>query len=635
MTKWIVGLVLLILVVVVVVVFVITDAHGYGIAYYKYFNDGEGGNAAAYVEQIRTGRSEDYARTYARKIGEGKLYAHAYAEQISIGKSQDYARMFAQQIAIGESKDYSKGYVYFHITYLEALGVGSFNTDRFYYFARYYDRAIRAGKSEDYAKGYAHLVESGKSRDYARRYADALFVEGVGHREAREIASNPVEAANASSERAINAAVVLAIFSITDDTEADRRAASMLEMTDHIGRGDMDNDTVLGLLNDIAPEASISEREKAADRLASISDNRAGELTPQQSMQVGNELTRLITGHGIDAEQRTEAAREMVRLSQSGELNIDNASELMGTIAPEWSVSERKEALGYLAWQFAHGEWDADSTKRTAEEGYTLITGGEIRLEKRMEAGVEIVAEGLKRYGGDSYDDESVDKATDLIKGAISGNLNIDSVSKTLDIDSDKSSTQPSAKDYYIDFEYYNWKTGQFSLPPAYMRAYTEQLDREQSQSYAWYYARNIEAGRSNTYARAYADAISNIDLSAYASKSDLDQLHRYLGVTNPLQHFERKYRVFFARAYAQQIDAGTPKSYAELYAFAYTGKIIAGTLDEYAEVYAAAYASEYTEQIKAGKSRTEAREYAQQIAAGTFQEYRKEYPYNIVIQNP
>ena len=168
--------------------------------------------------------------------------------------------------------------------------------------------------------------------------------------------TTPIETTDSAPTETIDAAVVLAMYSTTDDTEGDIRAASVREITNFVERGDMDADTALSLLNDVAPEASIYAREEAAKRLADISGESGGELNPEQSMEVANELTRLITGHGIDAEQRSAAAREMARLSRAGELNPDNASELMDTIAPEWSVTERKEALGYLAWQFSEGE---------------------------------------------------------------------------------------------------------------------------------------------------------------------------------------------------------------------------------------------------------------------------------------
>ena len=316
-----------------------------------------------FAELIDDGFEWDYARRYAKMIDSGKSTAYAgayaYASMIESGRLSDHA--YAETIDIG----YPYWYAY---TYASMIESGRSTT-----YAHAYTEMIESGRSTTYAHAYASMIESGRSLTYARTYTDARFVYFLNEEDALEIAKtvDSEVSVTLSALSPIDTAVVLAMYSTTDDTEADKRAASVREMTTYVGRGDMDNDTALGLLSDIAPGASIDERVEAASRLASISDNSDGELTPEQTMEVANELTRLITGHGIDAEQRAGAAREMVRLSQSGELNADNAAELMDTIAPEWSVTERKEALGYLALQFSEGEWDADSAQRTATEQIT------------------------------------------------------------------------------------------------------------------------------------------------------------------------------------------------------------------------------------------------------------------------
>ena len=576
----------------------------------------------AYAEQIDAGKSEEYARAYAEQIEAGlnERYAEHYAGQISDGESPIYARAYAEQISDGQSSTYARAYA-------EQIDAG-----HLYWYADTYAREIDAGKSPARARAYAKQIDDVEPSP--RAYA------------------GQVDLGDESSEQAIDATVVLAMYSTMDDAEAESRATSVREMTIYAGRGDMDKDTVLGLLNDIAPEASIDERRKAADGLASISEDGDGELTPEQSMQVANELTRLITGHGIDAEQRTEAAREMVRLSQSGELNVDNAAELMDTIAPEWSVAERKEALGYLTWQFSHGEWDAGSTKRTAEEGYMLITGGEIQLEKRIGAGVEVVGESLKRFGGDGYDDESVDMATDLIKVAISGDLSTDSVSKILGLDGQLSASTNTAQEadakeqlknkiyktvhawaYTLAGEfddppcsstnlYSNYYAGQYahavvyegksstdahkSLEDMFLGCYGRfityllQIDTGKTEAYARAYVEQIDAGVGKRYARAYAEQIDAGKTEAYA------------------------------RAYVEQIDAGVGKRYAR----AYAEQIDAGKTEEYAHTYAKhmdiarsrGYVRTYVEQIVAGRSEEYAHAYAKQRGAGRSRRYAAGY---------
>ena len=241
------------------------------------------------------------------------------------------------------------------------------------------------------------------------------------------------DATTAEADQEIAAAVVLARYSTTDDKEAERRAHATRDIVGRVERGELSNEEAVNLLHTIAPEFSISQRKQAADRLTSISDDNSGELSPSQRMQVANELTRLVTGHGIDAGQRADAARQMVALSRSGELNADNGSELMDAVAPELSLSQRKEAFQYLNRQFSSGgDWGPERTKRAAEEGYRLITGGEMRVEERASAGVKLTGEALKRYGGDSCDDESVDRATDLIGEAMFGDLTTDKASDIL-----------------------------------------------------------------------------------------------------------------------------------------------------------------------------------------------------------
>ena len=220
-------------------------------------------------------------------------YAAAYSEQIDAGKSGTVAREYAEEIIAGHSPRY----------------------------ARAYSEQIEAGISEEVARAYAEYMDADFSYDSGGSRSDFRYFPLAGIRPVpanqavtqSEAESEPEStgSVSASSEQAINTVVVLAIYSTTLDTEASKRAVSVGEITSYIEQADVDNTTLLGLLNDIAPEASIDERMEASRNLASISDNSDGELTPEQSMEVANEMTRLITGHGIDAEQRTAAAREI------------------------------------------------------------------------------------------------------------------------------------------------------------------------------------------------------------------------------------------------------------------------------------------------------------------------------------
>ena len=365
-----------------------------------------------------------------------------------------------------------------------------------------------------------------------------------------------IEPTNEGANRAMETAVVLARYSTTDDTEAERRATSVRETTSYVERGNMDNDTALDLLNDIAPEAAISERRQAAERLSSISADSDGELTPEQSMLMANELTRLMTGQGIDADQRVEAAREMVRLSQAGNLEVDNAAELMGVIAPEWSVQERQEALGFLAWQFAEGEWDAAGAQRTAEEGYTLITGGEMQIERRMEAGVELAGEGVKWFGGRSLDDDSVDLATQMLRDVIGGDLSPDTVSHIL---GRRTVSYPSVPAEYRSAAYLEAYSSMFQVLSKSTRTvdmgfyvrHRSTYTRGQAYWLADVYAEQVANGKSKTYARAYMNQIKarrpERDARIFAGIVDAGRSYKYAG------------------AYVDQINSGRSPRFAHV----------------------------------------------------------------------
>ena len=607
----------------------------YAVAYTSQILNGESANdAQIYARQIDDGKSPTYANAYTSQIlnGESERHAHAYAEQLSAGHLHWYAYTYAEMIDRRKSSKYAHAYAEF----IESV----FSISNKYQDVSSSKEVFSPGP---YARAYARLVDDGKSPTYARAYADAIYIYFLGSGRATEIAE---EIDSARSIRSlppipdlspIDTAVVLAMYSTTDDAEAERRATSIREMTTHLGRGDMDNETALGLLAEIVPGASIDERAMAASRLANISENGDGELTSEQSLQAANELARLITGHGIDAEQRAEAAREMVRLSQSGELNADTAAELMDTIAPEWSIEERKEALGYLAWQFSEGEWDADSAQRTAEEGYTLITGGEIQIESRVEASVELVGEGLKRYGSDNYDDEGVDRAVALTQGAIRGDLTMDSVSNILGIDVGDQNTDVDEKS------------------TRYSESYATQIAHGESEIYAKAYARQINAGKSSKYARDYARERDRGNSKAYAhAAARVKQAYRAMDVGSYFsylpygvfieegkswkyafiasiaeEYYDEYYRLNSnesmrrARIYMSQLDAGKSAGYADAYAEqSDTGK---------SEKYAHAYA----EQIGAGKSENYAHDYARLITTGRPERFSVQSRASVSVRAP
>ena len=616
----------------------------------------------------------DYSTTYAGAYNDSLICSQyssgraACAELIDYGFSESYAQQYADTIESGKSPTYARAYAHTkNHAYAQMIDAGN----QHWYASNYaatgshaYAEIIESGLGRDYAKGYKEMIENGESSTYARTYADARFVYFLAEDTAHEIANEVDLAPSLTISSPIDAVVVLVMYSTTDSAEADRRAASIREMTTYLRRDDMDDDTLLDLLNDIAPEASIDERAEAATRLATFQATSDGKLIQEQTLHAANELTRLIIGHGIDAEQRAEAAREMVRLSQSGELNGDNAAELMETIAPEWSVEERREALGYLAWQFSEGEWDADSVQRTAEEGYTLLTGGEIQLERRMEASVGLAAEGLKQYGGDSYDDAGVDKAAALMQEAIGGDLSVDTVTNILGIGvgnqgaSNSSGQTKSKYDKIYDHQVASGESRRYARAYAetvvagasstYGRAYAEQIDGGQSEKYAHAYAGQIISGKSENYAHAYARQRD-------AGKS-VRYTHAFLNVGRMVFYDVPRHRYLFAHTYAKQIDDGKSEIYAYMTAFAskYYQEYLDGNsktsysadpddhgYKTYIRTYMeqldsgkpSGYARTYTEKILDGKSDNYAHIYAKQIGEGRSYRYAQAYANALVSQ--
>ena len=602
--------------------------------------------AEQYATQIVAGRSARYAQKYAEQIAAGSSPAHAtdytdqYAEefdrQIAASFSTNYADAYAEAVLAGESPLYAHAYATLARGSLGKIYAEQIDAGHSHWYAYQYSQLIARGKSPTFAQAFverleashlakyathfAALVDTGISPAYAHVYSEARFVYQLSEDQAREIAKDAV-----SSLQSIDSSVVLAMYSTEDVAEADRRASSVREMTDYVESGDMDPDRALALLNEIAPESSLGDRRRAMDRIVRILNDTEGDLTPQNNMQVANELTRLITGHAIDADQRIEAAREMVRLTQSVQLNAENASELMNAIAPEWSVSERRKALGYLAWQFSEGDWDPDRMNRTAEEGYRLLTGGEVQAERRIQAGIQLVGEGIKRYGGANYDDKSVDEAVALLQATIAGELTTNSASKILGIGGDNSPVSPSAD--------------------AYDRAYAEQVANGKTGEYARLYASEIANGKTGKYAHAFADQ----RLTGYGEQRRSPEFAHAVAEQIAAGESEG-----FAFQYAWQIvDGNKSKKYAyafarqsshmrwysPAYAHAFAEQIVSGKSWRNAHIVASAslvplpfgihvdrYLRNYHEQIIAGESRGYATTYALQMGRGHSEEYAHAY---------
>ena len=283
--------------------------------------------------------------------------------------------------------------------------------------------------SDAFAAKYAELREQGKSHKAATELA-TLHVGGSTD------GGNPAGTGSATStdgQRAMDAAVVLARYSSSDDYESVSREQAAEELKIRFQSRDLDDDQAMDLLDTIAPEASLNERREAAKKLAELS--RVEDWDDGNTLEAAAEINRLITGDHVHAEKRIAAAKELARRSKAGELDADGALNLMSDIAPGLSVNERRQAAGNLVRLSQTERWDAETTKQAAEETFKLVTGGDIDIEKRTDAAVDLTGEALKRFGGDEFEDEDIDISTEMIKSAIKGDLTTDKVSDLLNLE--------------------------------------------------------------------------------------------------------------------------------------------------------------------------------------------------------
>ena len=257
---------------------------------------------------------------------------------------------------------------------------------------------------------------------------------GAAHRAARGLPASPGASGHqpAGGGAEMEATVILARFSTSDAGQSERRESAARELSDRFDDGDLDEDRALSLLDTIAPGASIDARKKAARRLAALSAER-GRSGAERGAEAANEVARLITGHGIDAERRIGAARALATGIKNGGIDANRALGLMNAIAPETSVETRAQALKSLATDFRGGDWDDEKLSDFSEQLHRATFGHDLNYEERAGAAIDLTGEGIKRFGGDSYDDEDIDTAGELIKGVIGGNMDVQTVSDLLD----------------------------------------------------------------------------------------------------------------------------------------------------------------------------------------------------------
>lgn len=239
-------------------------------------------------------------------------------------------------------------------------------------------------------------------------------------RSARALPASP-------SYDSFDAATILTRFSTADALEGEARADAASEIIALHQSGDADAARVLDLLHTIAPELLIDERRRAADKLAQISDD--GKWDERETANGVFYLASVITGEEPNPEERVEAARAMVALYETGDLDADTALNLMDTIAPGLDINQRRQAATALARLAADDDWDDADRMTAANETFRLVTGVPLDAEQRIGGAVDLAGVGVKIFDtDDSFDDRDIDNATAIIKQAISGDLTSDSL---------------------------------------------------------------------------------------------------------------------------------------------------------------------------------------------------------------
>ena len=233
------------------------------------------------------------------------------------------------------------------------------------------------------------------------------------------------------SGSSFDAASVLARFSTTDQVEGEARADATGEIIAQYSSGKGDGERVLDLLHTIVPELSISERRQAADKLASISeDDKWDEGETAEGVFY---LASLIAGDEPNPEERIEAAHEMVALYEVGELDAERGLDLMDTIAPSMSINKRRQAAAALAKLSTDQDWDHADRMSAASEVFRLVTGVALNAEERMGAAVDLTGVGMKIFDtDDSFEDRDIDRATEIIKKSLTGELTTESLQNIL-----------------------------------------------------------------------------------------------------------------------------------------------------------------------------------------------------------
>ena len=116
----------------------------------------------------------------------------------------------------------------------------------------------------------------------------------------------------------------------------------------------------------------------------------------QHAMDAAIVLARFSTTEKQESFAREQAAEELTMRFRSRELDAHRALELLNTITPEASISDRREAARNLARLSQADIWDEGNTKEAANELVMLITGDALDAERRINAATELARRSIE-----------------------------------------------------------------------------------------------------------------------------------------------------------------------------------------------------------------------------------------------
>ena len=133
-------------------------------------------------------------------------------------------------------------------------------------------------------------------------------------------------------------------------------------------------------------------REAALRLLNWLVEEPSSRALPPTSFDAASVLARFSTSDPVEGEQRADAVGDIIALHNTGNPDTARILVLLQTIAPELSISERRQAADKLASISEDGQWDEGETAKGIFYLASLITGEEPNPEERIEAAHEMVA---------------------------------------------------------------------------------------------------------------------------------------------------------------------------------------------------------------------------------------------------